>query len=267
MATRAAHAPRFARDDDKFFLVSAFIMALTIVAGFSLQFAAGRSSFSAPPLVHAHALVFMGWVGIYLSQSVLATSGGLRLHRRLGWIAAGWMVPMLVLGCAVTLALVRAGRVPFFFTPVQFIALDIFSLFAFIGLIIAGIVNRRRTDWHRRLNFCAMALLLGPGVGRLLPLPFLIPYAFEATVVAVIVFPIAGMIADVRRAGKIHPAWQWGMAVILGHAAVTEAFTHTDVGVPLYRAITAGTPGAAIAPRERPPSPFAHLNAKPAASI
>lgn len=267
MATLASHASRFARNDDKFFLVSAIVMTLTIVAGFSLQFAAGRSSFSAPPLVHAHALVFMGWVAIYLLQNVLATSGGLRLHRRLGWLASLWMVPMLILGCAVTLALVRAGRVPFFFTPLQFIALDIFSLFAFIGLMIAGIINRRRTAWHRRLNFCAMALLLGPGVGRLLPLPLLIPYAFEATVVAVILFPIAGMIADVRRSGKIHPAWQWGMAVILGHAAVTEAFTHTDIGVPLYRVITAGTPGAGVAPNDLPPSPLAHLNAKPAASI
>jgi hypothetical protein len=55
--------------------------------------------------------------------------------------------------------------------------------------------------------------------------------------------------------------------VILGHAAVTEAFTHTDIGVPLYKAITAGTPGAAVAPNDLPPSLLAHLNEKPAASI
>jgi hypothetical protein len=242
-------------------------MTLVVIAGFSLQFAAGRSSFSAPPLVHAHALVFMGWVAIHLSQNVLATSGGLRLHRKLGWLAAAWMIPMLILGCAVTVALVRAGRVPFFFTPVQFIALDIFSLFAFVGLMIAGIFNRRRTEWHRRLNFCAMALLLAPGIGRLVPLPLLIPYAFEATVIGVLLFPIAGVIADIRRRGAIHPAWHWGIAVILGHAAVTELFTHTQVGVPLYKAITAGTPGAGIAPLDLPPSPLALLNAKPAASI
>jgi hypothetical protein len=267
MATFAPHAPRSIRSDDRFFLVSALVMAATIVAGFSLQFAAGRSSFSAPPLVHAHALVFMGWVVIYVSQSVLATTGGLRLHRKLGWLAAAWMVPMLFLGCAVTIALVRAGRVPFFFTPLQFIALDVFSLFAFVGLMIAGIVYRRRTQWHRRLNFCAMTLLLAPAVGRLLPMPLLIPYSFEAVLLAIILFPIAGMIADIRRTGKIHPAWQWGMAVILGHAAVTEAFTHTDIGLPLYRAVTAGTPGAGIAPNGLPPSPLAHLNATPVASI
>ena len=29
---------------------------------------------------------------------------------------------------------------------------------------------RRRTDWHRRLMFCGMAILTGPGLGRLLPM-------------------------------------------------------------------------------------------------
>lgn len=186
---------------------------------------------------------------------MLATSGGLALHRKLGWIAAVWMIPMLVLGCAVTVSLMQRGRVPFFFTPLQFFALDVFSLIAFVGLMIAGITSRGSTDWHRRLNFCAMTLLLGPGVGRLLPMPFLIPWAFEATVAVVILFPIAGMIADVRRWGKVHPAWHWGMAVILGHAAVTEVFTHTTIGIPLYNAITAGTPGAAVAPLDYPPLP------------
>ena len=47
-------------------------MTLVIVAGFSLQLAMGRSSFAAPWYVHAHAVVFMAWVGIYLTQNVLA---------------------------------------------------------------------------------------------------------------------------------------------------------------------------------------------------
>ena len=253
MATLAESLP--VKRDDGFFRTSAFVTTFVIIAGFSLQLAAGRSTFSRPPMVHAHALVFMGWVFIYLSQSVLATSGGLRLHRKLGWIAALWMIPMLVLGTAVVVGSMQRGEVPFFFTPLQFFALDVFSLVAFVGLMIAGIVNRRRTEWHRRLNFCAMTLLLGPGIGRLLPLPFVIPWAFEATTVAVILFPIAGMIADVRRSGRIHPAWQWGVATILCYVAVTEVFTHTAIGVPLYDMIVAGTPGAAVAPLDYPPLP------------
>lgn len=64
MATLADSVPL--KRDDGFFRNAAFVMTAVIFAGFSLQLAAGRSSFSAPLLVHAHALVFMGWVVIYL---------------------------------------------------------------------------------------------------------------------------------------------------------------------------------------------------------
>ena len=52
------------RDED-FFLRSAIVMAVLIAVGFTLQLALGRSSFVSPHLVHAHAIVFMGWVAIY----------------------------------------------------------------------------------------------------------------------------------------------------------------------------------------------------------
>ena len=121
----------------------------------------GRSSFGAPPLIHAHAIAFMGWVVIYLTQNVLVASGNVALHRRLGWLAAGWVVLMLVLGCAVTAFDIRVGRVPFFFRPVQFLVFDPLTLFAFAGLTYAAIALRRRTDWHRRLHFSGMAMMIG----------------------------------------------------------------------------------------------------------
>ena len=53
-----------------------------MVAGFSLQLAMGRSTFAAPLRVHVHAVLFMGWVAIMLTQSQLAMRGPLALHRR-----------------------------------------------------------------------------------------------------------------------------------------------------------------------------------------
>jgi hypothetical protein len=255
MATRAGAAPRIGGSDDGFFRIGAIAMALVIIAGFSLQFLMGRSSFSAPPLVHAHALVFMGWVGIYLTQSLSATGGNLALHRRFGWLAAFWVLPMLVLGFAVTLALVRAGRVPFFFTPQQFLIFDPVTLLAFAGLTTAAIACRRQTDWHRRLHFCAMTLLLGPGFGRLLPVPLLIPFAFEATFAATMIFPLAGVIADLRRTGRVHPAWGWGIAALLLTFALIQLIDNSAMGSALYQAATAGTPGADVPGRAFPAPP------------
>ncbi len=246
MTTVAAQAPVSADRDERFFLGGAFAMALVIVAGFSLNIAMGRSSFQAPPLLHAHGVVFMGWVGIYLLQNVLAATGRTGLHRRLGWVAAAWVVPMLVLGFAVTVAIVQRGAVPFFFRPLQFLMFDIVALLTFAGLTTAAILLRRRTDWHRRLHFCSMSLLLGPGVGRLLPMPFLTPWAWEATFIVCLLFPLAGVVADLRRSGRAHPAWGWGIAAMVGSVLVVEAITYTPVGEGIYRAVVAGTPGAAV---------------------
>ena len=241
--------------DQGFFLGGAIAMTLVIVAGFSLQLAMGRSSFAAPWYVHAHAVVFMAWVGIYLTQNVLAATDQIALHRRLGWIASGWVVLMVVLGCVVTVAMVRRGGVPFFFRPVQFLVFDPVSLFTFAGLAWAAVRLRKQTDWHRRLHFCGMSLLLGPGFGRLLPMPLLPPWAWEATTVAVLLFPLAGMIADLRRDGRIHPAWFWGIGVLIGSTLLTEAITYSPVGTALYAAVTAGSPGAGIDPLAFPPPP------------
>jgi hypothetical protein len=257
MATQAGDLPLISGGDDGFFRIGAIAMALVIVAGFSLNIVMGRSSFAAPPLVHAHALVFMGWVGIFLVQSLSATGGHLALHRRLGWLAVIWILPMLGLGVAVTLALVRGGRVPFFFTPQQFLLFDPLTLFAFAGLTAAAIARRKQTDWHRRLHFCAMTLLLGPGVGRLLPMPLLIPHAFEATFAATMVFPLAGVIADLRRDGRVHPAWGWGIATLLLTLAAILLLDNSAIGGALYDAVTAGTPGADVPGRAFPPPPGA----------
>ena len=104
MATVAQQSSVIASSsDDRFFVRGAVVMALTIATGFSVQYAMGRSTFASPPLVHAHAIIFMGWVTIYLTQNLLIGTGRLDIHRKLGWIALGWIFPMVLLGCLVTL--------------------------------------------------------------------------------------------------------------------------------------------------------------------
>ena len=256
MATLADKSQLLSCGDERFFMRGAIAMAVVIVAGFSFQLAMGRSTFASPPLVHAHALFFMGWVAIYVLQNIFVSTDRMTLHRRLGWIAAGWMVPMLVLGGLVTVAMVRRGQVPFFFRPLHFLVFDPVSLLVFAGLTISAILLRRRTQWHRRLHFCGMSMLLGPGFGRLLPMPLLPPWAWEATFAASMIFPVVGALSDIRRSGQVHPAWRWGIASMLGGFVLIEAITYSPVGTALYREVTAGSRGAAVAPLEfaRPPA-------------
>lgn len=254
MATVADHLT-IAPKGGRFFLYTSIAMAVVIVAAFALQLGAGRSSFGAPPIVHAHAVVFMGWVVLYLAQNIFVARRARALHRALGWIGAGWMVAMVALGVIVTVRLVRMGHAPFFFTPLKFLLLNPVSVIAFAGLTIAAIAMRRDTSWHARLHYCAMANLLGPAFGRLLPMPLLIPYAFEATSVALLIFPAIGIVADLRGRAHVHPAWWWGTGVLVGSILLIELLAVSAPGLALYAAVTAGSPGAGVAPMAYPPAP------------
>ncbi|MEO6227590.1 MAG: hypothetical protein ABIO61_07010 [Thermomonas sp.] len=242
-----------------FALKMAIAMALTVFVAFSVQVTLGRSTFASPLRVHFHALAFMGWVVIFLLQTMLATRGPLALHRRLGWLAAGWVLLMITTGLTVIVVSARNGTVPFFFQPQQFLIGDPINLFAFAALTWAAIHMRRRTDWHARLHLGAMALLTAPALGRMLPLPLLVPWAFEAACIATLVFPIAGMVRDKRVLGRVHPAWFVTVAVFFAYTAAFEAITYSPLGDAIYAAVTQGYPGAAVPGLDFPPPPTGDL--------
>lgn len=246
---------RTAVGDERFFLKSAIVMAIIIAAGFSFPIWMGHSTFASPVRVHVHAVLFMGWVAIYLTQNSLVTIGRIDLHRKLGWVAAGWMVAMVASGFVVTVAIVRSGTVPFFIQPLHYLIFDFIAVSTFGGLTAAAILLRRRTEWHRRLHFCGMTILISAAFGRLLPMPLLQPWSWEAAFTVALLFPIAGVLTDIRRGGRVHPAWKWGIAAIVGSFVLTQAVTYSPVGTAIYDAVTDESPGAAVPPLEFQPPP------------
>ena len=245
MATLAPNAPRLA-DNDRFYFGLALAMASVLVAGFGLNFVMGRSTFAVPMVWHVHAVVFVSWVAIFLAQTWFATRGPIALHRRLGWVAAFWVPLMVVMGIAITVATIRRGTAPFFFQPQHFLIANPLGLLSFAGLTFAAVRLRRATDWHRRLQICAFATLMGPGFGRLLPSPLFMPYAFEVPVLAGLLFLVPPMIRDWRRNGRVHPAWYWGIGTVLAVLIVARIVVVSPVGAAIYAAVVAGSPGAAL---------------------
>lgn len=240
-------ASRSRPNELQFFAIVASIMAAVVVAGFTTQLAAGRSSFDSPLRVHVHAVAFMGWVAIFLTQSWLAARGPLALHRRLGWIGAGWLVLMLAAAGWVIVVMARRGTVPFFFTPQQFLVGDPLMLVCFVGLTVGAIALRRQTEWHARLHICGMAALMGPAFGRLIPMPLLVPYSFEISNVLGLSFLAAGMVRDRRQDRPIHRAWWIGLGSILVALLLTNLIAYSPLGGRLYAAVTAGYPGEHVA--------------------
>lgn len=245
MATRAPAATQAFEQEHRFFFITACVMAFVLVAGFSTSVILGRSSFGSPILFHIHAFTFFGWVALYLMQTGLASTGSIALHKRLGWLALGWAPAMVILGIAITVTSVRGTGAPFFFDKNEFLIGNPLGILGFAGLVAWAITVRRRTAWHRRLMLCAMATITGPGFGRLLPMPFLMPWAWwTAAVVFPALFILAGMIVDYRRMGCVHPAYLCGLAIMVGAQLAADAIAYSPVGYAITDAVTADTPGA-----------------------
>lgn len=243
MAT--APAPRSQPiESTRFFTIMAFVMSLVIIAGFSIQLALGRSSFDVPVAYHVHGVVFMGWIALYLAQHISIARGNRTLHASLGRAAYLWIPLMVATGITIMIVVARRTGGPFFFDVNEFLISNIALLLCFGGLAWWALRQRRYTGWHRRLMLCAMAILTGPGLGRLLPLPLMIPNAWLITTLATLIFPIIGIIADKRSRGSVHPAYWWGLGLYVATFAISMVLAYTPLGYAITEWVIAGTPGA-----------------------
>lgn len=232
-----------ADEERRFFLILTSIISAGIVAGFSVQLGMGRSTFAVPLPYHLHGVIFFAWVALFFTQNVLITKNHIALHRTLGMVSLGWVPLMVAAGTYLMFVVMQRTGGPFFFAQNVFFYSNIAELLCFAALTFAALRVRRHTGWHRRLMICGFAILSNPGFGRLLPLPLLIPYAWHVMVLVVLAFPVAGMIRDKVKLGRVHPAWWWGVATIVAFQVVADLLAMTAFGTGLVDQIVAGTPG------------------------
>jgi hypothetical protein len=204
----------------------------------------GRSSFALPLIYHVHAVTFFAWTTLFVTQTRLAAGGSHALHRRLGRLSALLLPLLVVLGAAMVVTSLQRTGGPFFFAQNEFLWGNTMGLICFAGLAVAAVRHRHRTDWHARLMLTGMAILTGPGFGRLLPMPLFIPWAWWAGTLVPLLFPFAGMVIDLRRKGRVHPAWLWAVGAILAVHFASMAIAASAPGMALTRWVIAGTPGA-----------------------
>lgn len=216
MATIAVPQTSSIAAERRFFLWMAVVFAITTFAGFGLNFAAGRVSAATLPVqVYLHGAAFLSWVLLYVVQCALVDRGSVAVHRRLGWFGAVLSAGMVPLGIAVTVMAMRRGAVPFFFPPNIFLVVNVVGVVVFGVLVAAAIALRKRPEWHRRLMYCAALELIAPAFGRLLPMPLLGAWGPWAIMGSLLVYALVGVLFDLARRGRVHPAWWWGVAAIL----------------------------------------------------
>ncbi len=219
-----------------FYLVMSLAMAAVIIAGFSRtvpdDFTAGTKF---PLLLAIHGTVFTLWIVLFVAQPAIVARGSLKLHRRIGWIGAGLAAAMVVMGLAATFYAVHSNAMPSFFPPSLFLVMNTIGIAVFGGLVTAGVMQRKKAEWHKRLMLCATISILGPGVGRLLPMESFGRAAPLVMFAVILMFGLAGPIYDVIIRRRVHPAYIWGVSTIVVSMLITGPIAFT----PAAKALTA----------------------------
>lgn len=218
MATTDTAAARYAglASERRFFLIMALAIAVTVIAGFTLNAARSHWDFlSLPTQVHLHAAAFLAWILLYVVQNWLIVRGSITRHRPLGVLGACIAVVMVVLGIVTTVMAVHQHRVPGFFPPGIFLVLDVLGVIGFGILTAWAIALRKQAAWHKRLMLCGTILVMSPALGRILPMPLLGKFGPLAVFGSMALYVIAAMLFDLKSRGRVHPAYWWGAGVLV----------------------------------------------------
>jgi uncharacterized membrane protein YozB (DUF420 family) len=216
MTTMDVARPAAGRVGRGFYLIMSLVMAATIVTGFSQTVPDDFGAAPALPLLlHIHGAVFTLWVLLVVAQPAFIARGSVQLHRRVGLFGAGLAAAMVVMGLTATIVAFTDHRVPSFFPPGVFLVMNSLGILVFGGLVAAGVALRRRAEWHKRLMLCATVSILGPGLGRFLPMSSFGAFAPLVMFAVIFAFAFAGPVADWIAARRVHPAYLWGVGAIM----------------------------------------------------
>lgn len=165
------------------------------------------------PLVVVHGALFSAWILFFLSQVSLVSAGRLDLHRRLGVVGALLAGAMIFVGIITSLyAAIRASGPPIV-PPLSWLAVPLFDIALFAGMVGAALYNRAKPQTHKRLMLLTTTGLISAAVGRLplYSIPFPIPILVAQ---GLLITPL--IVWDLRTRGRIHPATSAGGVAIFG---------------------------------------------------
>lgn len=208
--------------DRNAFLGIALLGWLGIVMGFAGDMAHHFATHAPAylPIVHVHAVAFVGWLVLFTVQILLIRARQFDLHKKLGLAMAILAVVMVVLGpLAEIMSQARKFGTPR--SDPAFLSISITVMIAFAGLVGAAILLRKDSSAHKRLMILATLHLtsagyarwhgawLGPLVGR-----------FDWGIVPIIYFGSTMLMLclgayDLVTRRRLHPAYMIGMVWIL----------------------------------------------------
>ena len=165
------------------------------------------------PIVHLHAAVYVGWLAIFVTQTVLAATGRLAAHMKLGRFAIGYGVLVIAVGLLTAFARfalrVRAGEAAD--AQAQLLG-PLLDMLVFAPFFAAALYYRRKPELHKRLMIVATTSLLIAAAARMQflgePRVLLLHLIWLAPI-------LLAMAHDFWRQRRIHPVYVVGLVVLL----------------------------------------------------
>ena len=215
------NSPSIALSEHRYFSLVAVAVTATVLAGFIPLYTLRllRHDPNLTLLVHAHGFVMTAWIGLFLTQTLLISRHRIDLHRRLGIFGAGLAVLVLLVGMPTLVN--AAARKSHDVHSTRFLwmlaAFDGLALVVFAGLVCASILLRGRGDYHKRLMLLGTLSLLGPAFGRLTEYAMRFRGNSDFAVLLLCAGTVLACIAvDRVRSHRLHPAFIWGGACVIG---------------------------------------------------
>ena len=131
-----------------------------------------------PTIVHVHAIATTLWLLTATALVLMVETGNVRLHRRLGWYAAGYAALVLVIAPWSELSWQALNlNTPGSFPP-QFLSIAFSGVFCMAVLLPWGVLMRRNSAAHRRVLMLATVCISDAGFSRLVGLFLPAPTSF-----------------------------------------------------------------------------------------
>jgi hypothetical protein len=202
-----------------------FYMALSCVAVAFLGFAPtywlpmASKSFSAPPVVHFHGMLFFAWTLYFAFQTWLAASGRIARHRTTGLIGVSLATAMTIFGFLVAVyAMKHSAAVGQTDAGIAFVIVPLSGILFFAVVFTLAVAARRQPETHKRLMLLACISLLDAAVARWFltflappgpPGPPPVPVTILPALVAYLLL-VAAIVFDWRTRGRPHPVYIYG---------------------------------------------------------
>ena len=213
MATRT-HAARSPGDRPLYTWAAVATVAVVFI-GFARSYYL-KGAFGAPALpalVHVHGLVMTLWFVLFVVQARLVAAHRVDLHRRLGIAGAAVAALVFVVGIWTAISAAARGVSPGP-PPLVFLVVPLGDMLVFATLAGAGLLLRRRGDYHKRLMLLASVGMLTAAFARI-PLDLVkaggLPLFFALNDLLV----LACVGYDTMKNRRLHPAFGWGVLLIV----------------------------------------------------